>query len=1034
MKLPAIAILLACLMGGSGGLMPCGAHDHDGDDKSLLALFPGERDVALEATGLPSRQKHNLTAHIAELREKTGIYALGVAADSPLPAGLKLAIAGDALDAEPTVSDDGLTTWWLLSASQLRDGDNAITLAADADFAPSEVLLIALENSGEEAHFGRLVSRATQKVQPPTHAQQDLMDVLHMDISFTLNMASRNVPAAAVELTAKAVAPGLTQCVLDFNNNGGAYVVGTVTAQPSGQVLTTSYSSNRLFINLPAEVPVGDTFTVRVPLSGTPPVVSGKGYIRTTHSSVPIIYTHCQPYNGRDWYPSKDVPEDKFTLETHITAPDTVYNGYQLYATSNGSLQSIVPGTGTNTFNWKEDYPIASYLVVFNCTNYRAATGTYTSRDGLKTMPVTHYLYPEIYDAESVELPRTIEVMNFYADTFGEYPFLNEKYATATWTITFGVEHQTITSMPSGNLSTPYHRRNIHEMSHMWFGDAITCRTYDELWLNEGWATYCEALTYEHINGRQAYYDTVNSWSPTDTQPVVSSSADNFDNGVVYKKGGFILHMLRHQIGDTAFFAGTRAYMADPALRYGTATTDLFKAHMEAASGKDLDQFFTQWCYRASRPNFQWYWTQNGDNLSVYLNQTQADSPYFTPVDLRLTFSDSTTSDITVETTQRTQTFTLPMGGKTVSSVTFDPLNFLHETNTRLTSLPGPAVPTLLTVIGNGAAGTATLTWVDQSAAANMQGFRLYRYSDSLTDTLASATLVANETVLGPTATSYTVTGLAAGETAYFGLTAVGPSETDRSDMYGVRLATAGESPLLVVDANDRWVTQTSLNPSLRNHLFASIHGKSISAAGRAFDTVANETLGSVTLANYPLVDWVMGDESTAQETFSTAEQTAISAYLVGGGALLATGNEVTWDLDNRGSTADKAFCHDYLRATYSTDDSGNYTLVGSGGASPFGTQPYAYGSGDALYQPASPDTLTATGSMAVLNYGSGTIAGVFYRGVFGTGTATGAVMTFGFGFETLSSQANRDDVMARALQALLPPPTANIGDGFVIR
>lgn len=584
-------------------------------------------------------------------------------------------------------------SWFQIQPGAFREGQNSLILGGDDGAAATAAAVFSLEGTIEEAHFGRFVAGPALMAQPPIDPAQALMDVLHCDLAITLNMAGASIPSAALTLTAESLAPGgLAQCVLDLNDNGGALTVSAVdNGAGTPLTFTQSAAQDRVFITLPAPVAQGNTFTVRVFYSGTP--VSTTSYRRTTHSGAPLIYTNSQPYAARNWWPCKDIPADKFTMDLHVTCPDTVYNGYPLSVVSNGSLTGVVHDTVNNlyTYHWSEAYPIATQYVSITCTNYRVSADTYTALDSVTTMTVAHHVYPESYATEAGEVTRTIEVIDHFASLFGEYPFLSEKYVTSTWGLTFGLEHQTCTSMPNGNLATPYHRRNIHELSHMWFGTSAGNVTFDHVWISEGWASYCEALWKEHKEGLASYHARMadyHNYNPAaaDSQPIISSNGDSFTLATFYYKAAYVLHMLRHVIGDTAFFAGAKTYCEDPTIRAGTADSEDVEAHFEAAWGQQLDWFFDQWLTRASRPNYTWTWYQRvvgGDTLlELRIQQTQAGGLYEMPIDFRASLAGGGTHNFTVWNDSSPQLFQINLGpGVTVNSLAFDPDSWLWDSN-----------------------------------------------------------------------------------------------------------------------------------------------------------------------------------------------------------------------------------------------------------------------------------------------------------------------------------------------------------------
>ena len=262
---------------------------------------------------------------------------------------------------------------------------------------------------------------------------------------------------------------------------------------------------------------------------------------------------------------AKDDPSDKATTTIQrITVPSTM--GMQVV--SNGVLRSVEEESGaTETWTWFNDKPIATYLVSMAISNYTYSDAVYTAVDGVTTMPVRHAIYPENVQWEGSAAAGTVRILEFLARRVGEYPFLNQKYYSPTWNIPGGMEHQTCTSMLPGYISTGEESLNVHELAHHWFGDKITCSSFDHLWLNEGFATYFEALWREHIDlNALGYWDMMNTWRPTDVQPVVGPDSDQFLSANVYYKGAWVLHMLRHVLGTDSFNNIIKQWASSPSV------------------------------------------------------------------------------------------------------------------------------------------------------------------------------------------------------------------------------------------------------------------------------------------------------------------------------------------------------------------------------------------------------------------------------------------------------------------------------------
>lgn len=967
--------------------------------------------------------------------DATHSYSLLIAVDDP-SAPMRISINGEELGGKPIQTPQGL--WHFVDTSRVREGANSISIERlggklhSADHA----VLFSLDKGAEDMHFNHFVKGFAPRVQPPVDPSQAIMDVLHVDLDITLNMDAATIPAANATITARSLDNSLDQCVLDLDDNGGLLVVSAVD-DGSGNTLTFTHNGalERLFIDLPAAVPAGNDFTVRVFYSGTPRTQLGdEGLFRSTHSGVPIVYTNSQAYSARLWWPCKDIPADKFTINTSITVPDQSFNGWPLIAVTNGRLVSTDDNGATLTYNWEESFPVASYLVAITASNFRPAEGVYTALDGVTTMPMIHYVYPESYAAEAPELPNTISLMDWFADTFGEYPFLSEKYATVTWPLTYGLEHQTITSMPNLQHASPFSRRSIHELAHMWFGDFVTYRDYSHLWLGEGWATYCEALAFGFLNGEAAYFARLNELNLSTTRPVVDVNQDNFDTPTfrsAYNKGAWVLHMLRKVVGDDDFFAATRLYLQTNA--YDVADSADFQAAFETQTGLDLDYFFDQWLYRPGRPSYEWGFVTSQDGpdtiVNLVVNQVQTDPVYTMPIDIVVTFADTSTETFVITNNQLSQGFELNVGPRVVSNVQFDPQGWILKFATQIASPGTPSdAPTLLSVQATTTPGDVEITWFP-TGEAGVTGYRIYRSATGVDGWSVEANV--------STATNvHTVSGVGNEETVFFRVAAVEINPGPFSDVYGVRRGN-GAPRALVVDAYDRWNDQTTLNPDGLNHAFSASHGRAIAANAWGFDSCANEAAGFlIPLTDYDAVVWFCGDESTADESFSATEQGVVSAYLDGGGRLFTSGNEIGWDLGRTSRPqADQDFYAEYLKGVYVRDRADEpigstnviYTAGGTGAGSLFGFDAYTYGNGgDSPYLPGWPDEIDAIpGAGLALEYLPGRGAGVWYEGLFGTGTTPGKVVYTGFSFETIYPEAARHQFMKRVLDAFVPPTTS---------
>jgi len=921
----------------------------------------------------------------------------------------ELFLNGQRVDMEPLCRRDGMIYALPYGGLKLYE-KNTLELAtpdnSDLRSSPISLTVFSLFDY-EETHFVRVFADVDIFAQPAKHPDQDKYDVLHYDLAIEIITTAARIPAAVLTAQGEVTADELTQVVLDFKNTNGGLTISKVTDDLGKSLaFTHNTASSWLIITLPRTYIKSEIWTVSVYYSGTPDSTAlqstfGAPFRRSTHDSTPIIYTFSQPYGARNWWPCKDVPEDKATIDLHITAPS------QYTVVSNGKLlNSQDLGNGKKIWNYSETYPVVTYLVSICCTNYVYSGGTYTTQDGSKTMPVGHYLFPENTAIEQNALKGTLEALNLFAELYGEYPFINEKYVTATHGINSGMEHQTCTSMGPKNTSPEGRgRQNIHELAHQWFGDCVTCQHYDHLWLNEGFATYSEALFIERYTSKEAFHNYVNSWTIEDSPAIVGPEADRFRDALVYKKGAMVLHMLRHVLGDKKFFDAAKAYHAKYA--YSTVLTPQLQAEYEVFYGASLDWFFNQWVYGTGRPSYVWGWTTQGNTLKVTITQNQVGNPFIMPVDIQVSDIKGRSKTFVVLNNQKTQTFDIELGDFVPFLVQFDPENWILKKSVTTTA----PTPTLLSVEADGKGG-AKIKW--QSSGDNTSGFQLV-----MSDNLTTWTLVANKDVLGAAIKEYTVPALPVQKAFYFRIRAISSTGelTSFSDTYGFRTGASLNAPkILIVDGYDRWDTQGRGV----NHAWAATHGQAVHEFGAPFDTCANEAIisGDILPSSYAALIWGSGEESTVESTFNVQEQAIIRNYLNNAGRFFVTGAEIGWDLDYKANGVE--FYNNYLKADYVADDSnGAFTVTGLANTI-FDGMSFGFNNGhpDSGYEVLYPDSIKAVqGGVTCLKYSDTYMAGVQFAGVFPSGIKEGRLVYFGFPFETIYPSTARNEVMARVLK-----------------
>jgi aminopeptidase N len=349
---------------------------------------------------------------------------------------------------------------------------------------------------------------------------------------------------------------------------------------------------------------------------------------------------------------------------------------------ASAGLSSVEEETdGRRTFTWKLRQPIPTYLVALNVAPWAVAEGTYVSLDGTRTMPVRSYLLPSHLARNEARLAAIPSQITSLASLFGEYPFLDSKYGIVEASFQGGMEHPTLTSIGTNLLGSTTRDLTllfVHELAHQWWGDWVTMKTWDDIFLNEGFATYAEILYLEREEGLAPgavlteYYDDglyAGALGPAVVAPLTNPFAYT---GAVYEKGAWVLHMLRCLIGDEAFFEGLRLYGERHA--WGSATRGDLRSVMEETSALDLKPFFDQWVETRYRPVLRGTLENLADasRLSLTVRQLQTHvvvhpspaasdvSHYRFPLTVRAAFDDGTTARWTVSVDLPTQTFELP--------------------------------------------------------------------------------------------------------------------------------------------------------------------------------------------------------------------------------------------------------------------------------------------------------------------------------------------------------------------------------------
>ncbi len=474
-----------------------------------------------------------------------------------------------------------------------------------------------------------------------TYPRQPGVDVIHYvfrvavsdtsseiagETTITVRLLRDGVAELNLDLASLSVATGMT--VQSVRRGGPIEVPGP----PSDNIVFT-HANHRLHLVLPPLSQAGQEFTLTIRYRGTP--AAGLRIGNTMHGDR-AFFGENWPNLIRNWLPTIDHPYDKATGEFIVTAP----NHYQVVA--NGLLieELDLPNNLRRT-HWKQSVPIASWLHTMAVARFSSHfAGTI---DGI---PIQTWVFPQDRDAgRQLFEDQSRRAMRFFSSRIGPYPY--EKLANVQATgFTGGTEYASAIFYGEKGVSAG-RGPVVHEIAHQWFGNSVTERDWDDVWLSEGFATYFTLLFAEHDEGRDGFVDGLKRSRTQVLQfeqklpnaPVIHRNLADMSkvlNNLIYQKGGWVLHMLRHEVGTEHFWAAIREYYRR--YRDANASTADLVAVFEQVSGKQLDWFFTQWLHRPGVPKLEGSWRYDPvkKQVAVTLAQTQAGDPYRLNVDVGL--------------------------------------------------------------------------------------------------------------------------------------------------------------------------------------------------------------------------------------------------------------------------------------------------------------------------------------------------------------------------------------------------------------
>lgn len=539
----------------------------------------------------------------------------------------------------------------------------AVTAVIDPD--SKEKFVESLMRKYRDITYGDI----DRKDPPHIESMQNLYDVKHHDLNVSIDIPNKQI-TGLMEMNGQSLSDTLNYIFLNLEENMKIDYV-----KVNGE--NVSYERNDVYLILNTNGMIGkfDDFNVEISYSGKPENKGFDSFSFKKFDNFPAVYTLSEPTYAPTWWPCKDVPRDKFTINMSITVPS------ELTAATSGLLKDeITNEDGTKTFIWETKYPMTTYLVSLNIGKYDRWSDTYTSLDGQKQMPVEYFTYPSYTENAKIDWKDTPEMIRFYSKTFGEYPFVDEKYGMAMFGWTSGaMEHQTLSSMGYLTVTgTGYFEPVVaHELAHQWFGDAISPETWKDIWLNESFASYSEALWEEYKGGETALLNYMRKEDYGFFYGTVYNPQGDLMSPTVYQKGSWVLHMLRGVVGDEDFFEILRTYYDE--YKYKTANTQQFIEVCERVSGQNLTDFFEQWVVKGTgRPSYEYSWVadeydgQEGTGaymLRLTLEQKQSNKDnwelFKMPVKITVV-TDKGEEELTFYNDQKKQVFAHPVKGKPI--------------------------------------------------------------------------------------------------------------------------------------------------------------------------------------------------------------------------------------------------------------------------------------------------------------------------------------------------------------------------------
>ncbi len=563
------------------------------------------------------------------------------------------------------------------SSAVAGDGTRQTPYSQLVPYTAREIHQTLAAEKAEAAARQELMALARQQA-----VGQEDFDAQYYNIDLRIDEVDEMV-YGRVKMQARSLITDLQQVAIDLYDNmviDSVYENGALTE-------AWTHTSNLLTVDLATGYGLDETFDITVVYSGHPSSAGFQAFSFGSHDGTPVISTLSEPFMARTWWPCKDRPDDKADSVDIIVEVNSAF-----FVSSNGVLRDSVNHGLTTTYHWHEQYPITTYLVSLAISEYEHFYRWYSYGPANQdSMVVDFYPYPDLLWEAVMAWGVTIDQLEFFADAFGEYPFVEEKYGMTHFTWGGAMEHQTNTSTTSGSFG--FNQYLIaHELAHQWWGNLITVESWHHIWLNEGFASYAEALYAEHrygtdslhgymVNMQYPYGGTIYIANPTSVGAIFTSR--------VYDKGAWFLHMLRGVVGHDTFWEILQTYYSHPEFAHAHANTEDFQGLCENVSGMDLDQLFQDWIYGEYYPKYYYSWitgpgAPGEQNIFLHVEQYQTSNPLVFDLPIMLAVHDAggMIDTISVHNNQRQQDFIITVEtADPITDLEFDPANWILDSH-----------------------------------------------------------------------------------------------------------------------------------------------------------------------------------------------------------------------------------------------------------------------------------------------------------------------------------------------------------------